>query len=202
MQKGDNMRKWMTVAVLAGGLAMAGGGCDDGDGGNGNTDGGGGGVSSGLAPTKPVNTLTPGEVTQLCKAMEDAVNAPAVSDSLCKFLSVVGAGVAATFVPATTEAQLRMSCTTGYDECKKEPARAIDCGASAPACTATVAEVEKCLSDETAAVIALGASVPACAALTKAALNTPPSTDPLEEIASCKSLDQKCPDLIPEPELD
>jgi hypothetical protein len=202
MYEGISMTKWTRIAGMVGGLALAIAGCgsDDADGspgpGNGNT--GGGAVASGLPATKPLNTLTPAEVTQICKAVDDSVKSPAVSDGMCKFLAVIATGLEASFVPGTTDAQLRMSCTEGFEECKKDT-EPEDCDPPPASCTATVAEVEKCASDLNAAIIAVGTAAPACATLTKAALSTAPSIDALVEPASCKALEQKCPGFVEEP---
>jgi hypothetical protein len=197
-----SLMTWMRVAGIVGGLAVASAGCgsDDDSPGNGGGDGVGA-IVSGLPATKPVNTLTTSEVTQLCMAVVDSSKSSSVREGTCKALGVLRATLEAGFMLANTDAELRLSCATGYEECMKDMEGG-SCEAAPASCTITVAEFEKCASDQNAAIIALGAAVPACATLTRAALSTAPSVTALEEPASCKALAPRCPGLVEEPELD
>jgi hypothetical protein len=194
-------RRTWTAGFIMVGYVFACAACGEGSG------GGPSGVSSGITPTKPVSTLTPAETTQLCKTVDDGFKDPAVTDGLCKFTAVFAAVAATLLLPNATDAQLQMACTMGYSECKKpqtgSQTATSSCKAPPASCTVTVGEVEKCLSDMKVALANLGAAVPACSTLTKATLgNSPPDTDGLtKQPDSCETIDQKCPGLVPEPNL-
>ena len=61
---------------------------------------------------------------------------------------------------------------------------------------ATVADLTKCISDDTAALKSLIASLPACSALTKAWITANANTLGGAAPASCTALDAKCPDIM------
>jgi hypothetical protein len=190
-------RKW-TVGVIVAGYALACAACGD------SGSAGPSAVSSGLPPTKVVGTLTTTETTQLCKTVEDAFKDPAVTDGLCRFTAIFAAVAATLALPSATDAQLQMACTMGYTECKKPQNQTTNqCKAPPASCTATVGEVEKCLADMKSSLANLGAAVPACSTLTKATLgSSPPDTAGLtQEPDSCETINQKCPGLVPEPNL-
>jgi hypothetical protein len=188
---------WLTVALAT----FPGCGDSGGGGGGGSTP-----VSSGLPSSKPVGGLSATELTQFCKAVDAAFNDPAVNDGICKFAAALGAAVAAGVLPTISDADLQKACTEAYQECKKPDTSPMsECKPASGSCTATVGEFEKCLSDMKAGFVKLGATVPACSMLTKASLMqmemSSQGEDPISQPDSCKVVEQKCPGMVPEPNL-
>ena len=112
--------------------------------------GGGGTGSAGAVTsvngTKPLNTLTAAESTQLCKDSGAYVGRAVSKVNACKALALVLTALGS----PTTEAQARATCASIYTPCLSAPAASssMDTCDSIPAtCTATVAQYSACFSD-------------------------------------------------------
>ena len=184
------MEKWnrMVWMVTACGLL---GSC-------GGDDGGAAPFQSGVDGNKSLGSLSDSEADKLCKAGE-AWAENLFSDAELKSLSCkLGAFVGAAFSGAKTDAELRSTCTMLYDECQKQPAEPPSsmpepsmCEKFPTNCTATVAELETCLSDFGTAYKSAFQSVPGCDSISASSMTSEPRET--EEPASCKALEMKCP---------
>lgn len=193
----------MTLRVMFVGLcavALA-AGCDSDDGGSG-TPSGGGGSGSGSAPkvshdvdtSKNIESLSDSEVQALCEAYEDAVSGLVTKEVSCK----IGALAAAAFGGAE-------ACDAAYQQCLSQPGEApsgidntcqIDEDKVADCPDVTVGEMEACMND------AIALSNQAYAALDDLSCEDGLSgTEGLsgldaETPASCKTIQDKCPELM------
>ena len=152
----------------------------------GDSKGGGAGarvIETSVSGSKTFDSLTPDEVTQVCKDL-----APGLFDASCRQTGEVTAGVAAASDATLTDAQLATACSDEFNRCQTQFAPD-DCAnvSAPPSCSATVAEYVACLVDYFAAV-------PACDGLTRDAINAT-ATAPYP--ASCATLRANCAVLAP-----
>ena len=179
----------------------------DGGGSDSKTDGGvssdsktDGSFSSSVAGSTPLNTLTPAQHSTLCKEFGAYLDGPR---TICPLVGLLAAQASASI--SATDAQLRKACTDAVASCQQQ-LDSPDGGASSgsmcepiPAnCTATVAEMSACLTDQTAVLKQTVAQIPACASLTRASFSADGGVsgggEPPEP-PSCMSLSAKCPSL-------
>ncbi len=185
----------MRRAVLA--IAIVGIGC----GSSGSK--GGGNFSTTVPGNKPISSLTPSEQAQLCHDLDQWAQT-SLQPSLCMTDAVLAAALGAAFDSSLSDAQIQMSCTQAYNQCltsgqSPDAGATSSCqmGVSDPTCMATVSEISTCLNDDTAVLAQQTNALPSCGALTRASLNTAAGTNSdagaIEEPASCKTVDTKCP---------
>lgn len=174
-------------------------------GGGGGGGAGGPGLSSGVDPTKSGEDVTTEEVTQICEAIGDYLQAKVDRIDVCRVAGVFGAAFLIEDSSAT-DADLQEACNVVVDNCRSEGAPPIDfdadeelsCEETDPLgeCTATVGEVERCsqdLIDQQFGVF----DVPSCSGLTRSYLESFGET-PSELPASCQPLEDTCPELVTE----
>lgn len=163
--------------------------------------GGGGTGSAGAVTsvngTKPLNTLTAAESTQLCKDSGAYVGRAVSKVNACKALALVLTALGS----PTTEAQARATCASIYTPCLSAPAASssMDTCDSIPAtCTATVAQYSACFSDQIVALNQVLAASPSCGTITLADLSdngtgggADGGTEPTS--AACMTFETACP---------
>ena len=154
--------------------------------GSGSKGGGSGGraIETSVSGSKTFDSLTPGEVTQVCQDL-----APGLFDASCRFTAEITAGVAAASDATLTDAQLATACDDEFNRCETQFAPD-DCAnvTAPPNCSATVAEYVACLVDYFGAV-------PACDGLTRDAI-TAAAAAPYPP--SCATVRGKCATLAPQ----
>ncbi len=190
---------WSGAAALS--LCVACGGSSSGGSGPGSTE-----FSSSLPGDKSLGSLSDSESAKLCSELESYYGP---NGAVGKETKEVGCRFSALFLAAfsgaTTDSALQAACKSGYDQCQAAPAQTdtTTCMKPAASCTATVAEMETCISDSTKALADLGSQFPECSKVTLASLQstmdpgtTPPaSTDP----PSCTAIEAKCPGFLTTP---
>jgi hypothetical protein len=182
-----------------GGTTSMNGGSSSGGSGNkaGSSNGGGGSGSGGsgvsLPGDKPLGTLSDSEVEQLCDDYEAFFSSGSFAASQQEFACLLSGVFLASLSGPMTDAELQMACKAGYDECKQMPLEPepSECSKPDASCTATVAEVEKCMKDSSQAFQDLVAELPTCAELTLTS-EEPEMTEPMDP-PSCVVVREKCP---------
>ena len=194
------MKTSVWIACVALGLALT--ACDDDDGGNKMLRDGGlqdakapdaGGVNLGVDKTKPVNQLTPTELTQAFKELEASSDrlTEQTQPKLCRVVGVIAALGAEQSAADVCNQAVAACLAPSMPDAGAGPASDDMCTAQ-PTCSATVGEVEKCMNDMLTTVNAYLDLWPTCAsaAAGMGSIPTPPG-DPV----SCSSIRSKCPDL-------
>lgn len=168
--------------------------------------GGGSGSVTTLDSSKQAGSLSDAEKTQYCKDV-NAYNAAAISEADTKKVACFSAVASTIFLggtPPKDDAELRSKCKTAYQECLAKPVEKADAGATVDDCkdavkdlancTATVGELNTCVADRAAAGKSYFAKVDsACDGLS---LDGGSGLDKeLEDPASCKAVEAKCPNL-------
>src|SRR5450432_171030 len=169
--------------------------------------GGGGGGAGGTTFTTSVpagtklTALTPAQAMQLCNDFSayGTKALAAENTGLCKLSGLL----AAAFSGGTTDAGLQAACTQGYNSClgadggvtTTSSCDSTTFSGEPSTCQATVGDLQKCTSDETAATNQIYGSLPSCSTLTAATLASALSADagagPAEP-ASCAQFDATC----------
>lgn len=157
-----------------------------------------GGSSSGsvsLPDDKSLGSLTDSELEQLCDDYEKFASTGSFATSTQEFSCLLSGVFLAAFSNPMTDAELQMACQAGYDECKQEPfePEASECEKPDPSCTATVAELKKCMADSAKAFEEVVAALPACSELTLD--SEEPETEGPMDPPSCVAVREKCPGL-------
>jgi hypothetical protein len=164
------------------------------------------GFSTGVDREKPLGTVTGPEAQSICDATQtwtrEAIAQEKQQQLACKLSATVAAALAGGLGggaggagAAATDAELRMTCQTAYDQCLATPppqsSGPATCRAFPAGCTATVAEYEACLNDMPAFVDQTIATLPSCETLNRLSLlavlniaNTLPPT--------CRTFQMKC----------
>jgi hypothetical protein len=197
------MRFSMLLVGLSAMAAVACGGSDDNDGGGGagkagsgtaGTGSGSGGtgsgnVDSGSPEGTPANELTDAQVQAFCDSVGKATEAAIGADA-----QAATCGFSAYFV-ATLSGGDAAACQMAYDECASAPpdTTSEECTKPSDTCTATVGEIEACLSDSLAQMKQLLAALPGCDDLGKDVGE--PSLES-ESPASCAVVQEKCPEAL------
>lgn len=178
------------ILVVAGALPACGGGDEDGK--------GGAPFSSGLS-SKPVSQLTDAEMTELCaKAGNYYMQDPSFKSGTCR-MAGVGAAVVSNLLGPKPDAELQKTCSDLETAClqsRGETTQEGTCKKPSGTCTATVAEIEACVTDTRNAFSSALQSLPACGTLKSSDVTPTSSGSPTNEQAmpeSCKTLEQKCP---------
>ncbi len=166
------------------------------------------GVSSGVDGTKKGNELSEDETSKVCNAVIDyRTNATAgvsQADS-CKFAGYLTAAALAAF-PGATDASIQEVCQGVVDPClAAKPTDGGDSGET-PAdvcelvtpdtvktCTATVGDIETCVTEQTDATTDAIKNAPACADITIDSLK---ESKPAESSDACKNVTSDCPLLL------
>jgi hypothetical protein len=180
---------WIITFILGLGCVVGCGGDDE----NGKAAPGSTQVESGIPPETAAGSLTPDELGQLCDAIEASLTAavedPAVRDGLCRMSGVL-VGQFAVLSGGDPEAL----CTQTYDACKQSGTQTSEgtCTAPSASCTASVGEIEQCLSDSFAALGQTLSAFPKCDALE----GFDPSSTPMQDPASCQVVQEKCPQVL------
>jgi hypothetical protein len=161
--------------------------------------------SSGLPKDESLGSLSDADSQTLCNALASysASAAAAQKDSGCKIVGFGAAGLAHNFGSAKTDADVQKACSDAETACKNSPPQRVDAGAPTctkpPAsCTATVGELETCLTDSSAALSDALSKIPECTSLTVADV-TPKDgglVGPTGSVPSCSVVNQKCPGLL------
>jgi hypothetical protein len=172
--------------------------------------GGGGGSTGGSTlttsapPNKEVSQLTPEEGKQYCLDVGRYFNAemgPLTQKSRC----LTEASRAMRGI--TSEADLRSKCSSEYQAClaKGEPPpdafETENCQKTSTTCTATVAEVNKCLEDYVARARAAGATLDSFCSRIQIDGGGVESNFDSEAPASCKAISSKCPGIAGESDV-
>lgn len=157
-----------------------------------------GGFSTSVPASKPVNTLTQQEQTQLCSDLNGYVD-----DTLTEQLKVPlcrGKALAAALQGgAKTDAEARAACKPAYEKCLTEPVdTGFDskqmCDAPAQDCAATVGELSSCIQALPGYLQASLPDLPACDAIEIAKLSEYTAEKPQPaEPAACTAYEKKCP---------
>jgi hypothetical protein len=143
----------------------------------------GGDDGSGVDPDKTFDQVSAGEANDICEWVADLVSESDAKQVACYLVGIVteqlGGGdcdqVADACLADTTPAQAGCSVTTQeLPEC---------------ASTVTVGEVETCLEDVASQIASLADTISCDSSLAE-----------LEDPASCVAIDEKCPDLLEDPE--
>ena len=145
--------------------------------------GGGGGFSTSVPSGTKLASLTTAQAAQLCTDLTTYENTQSTTQTadFCKSVGIDAAFSAqAGSTTPLTDAQVQNDCTIGYTECTSADggvSGGVNCDsttfAGAPTtCTASVSDVQKCISDMNAADVTYFAAVPSCSALTAANLST------------------------------
>jgi hypothetical protein len=174
-------------AVACGGSSEDGGG----KGGNGSTT-----VNTSIPEGTKGSDLTQAQADELCDATaaaaKSAFSGPALQKAACGY----AAFTQATFL------QMPDKCQEFYDECLKAPQESDptedfgECTKPSGECTATVGEMEACVSDTFAQLKASLAAFPGCDDVGKDVGE--PSIGNEAMPASCKVIEEKCPEALEE----
>jgi hypothetical protein len=175
------MKRWTAIAL---GIAAVSVGC-----------GGGGGSSAGAIPTsvpgsKRISDLTPAEEGQYCRDIAAwAMSGPFLTNG-CNVDAWLAAYLQSTAEPATTDAELRATCSGLYAQCVANGVTS-NCDITGPStCPATVSQYDACLVES---VNILG-TLPGCNAVTRASLAAEINslnTHPLS--STCMTVQAECP---------
>lgn len=94
-----------------------------------------------------------------------------------------------------SDAALRKTCHSIYDDCVMQGAAVAVCNTPPSDCTATVGEFESCWKDQMAAITSFIGQIPTCDTIT---VNYDPSTAPdFQAPASCTAYNSKCQAYVP-----
>lgn len=185
----------------AGGVATGGSGPVATGGTGGSATGGSVDFTTTVAGTKTIDKLTPAEAAQLCKDFEaaSAKQTASLAPGVCKL-----AGLFSTLEDNSTQA----TCEAAVQSCLAEfnkPDTTEQMCEPITGCTASVAEVTKCLNDQYAAARAFFDALPTCEQ------NAKGSTEPMGngtgmgapmQPASCKAIETTCPMIADGPSSD
>jgi hypothetical protein len=132
-----------------------------------------GGVSSGVPGSKLLSELSDSEALTLCRKGADFLLSSDLLTHAGRFSCKREAFQDAVSMPASSEAELRQICVTGYEEClaagipqQDPPDEGEDCQLADTTCTATVAEYEDCLDATPAWFKERAEAKPGCSTLT------------------------------------
>lgn len=148
----------------------------------GGDDGGGSGFSTGVSGSKKLDQLSASETQQLCSDLEEW-GQEVVENGRPKLCRIAG-------IFAEDEAQ----CEMLVQECINEPDEPTPGMCEAPDnCSATVAEVQKCLDDAVVEFNKLLDQFPTCKQIASGMASVPVSQP--QQPASCKAIESTCPDV-------
>ena len=143
--------------------------------------------------TKPLNTLTAAETTQLCNDIDAYMGKGVSKANLCKMAAVMDAA----FGGPTSDAAAQAACTSVYNQCMAAPASSSTqtCDPIPATCTATVAQFSACATDSLVALNQVLGAIPSCNAITLAELSSSSgtTTDTTTTPASCQAFETACP---------
>lgn len=110
------------------------------------------GFSSGLPGDLQGKDMSPAENKAFCEAQASYVSDALGEDGSVKFVCLLGGAFAGMLSGGGVEA-----CEKAYDDCMAEPAKPSESGSecpgeSTPDCTATVAEMEACVVEQTSTI--------------------------------------------------
>jgi len=147
--------------------------------------------------TKPLNTLTAAETTQLCNDTGAYMERVVSKANTCK----MAATMAAAFASPTSDAAAQAACTPVYNQCMAGPASSTTqtCDPIPADCTATVAQYSACVTDSLVALNQLLGAIPSCNAITLAELSdssTGGTTTDTTTPASCQAIESACPSFL------
>lgn len=161
--------------------------------------------SSGLPPDSILGGLNGTDLAGLCASRQKYLfSKPVVQEGNCR----IAGGIAALFDvlggTAKTDADVQMSCSKGYDQCKAafaSDAGAADAMCTAPksTCTGTVREYEACVTDSVATFQQVVDEMPACKDMKLSDIHVNdagPNGLTIQNPASCQALQTKCPELF------
>lgn len=159
-------------------------------------------VSSGVDSEKQGKDLSTEEIQAVCEATIEYRNQQLDGvEATCRIRGVVAGAVVA--LSGSSDRLIQEGCSEAYDECKAETQssatspEAACAGApkSAPTCTATVAEVERCLTAQIDMVQSSLEKIPSCDELTQSsaarAANEASATSDV-----CSSVQRTCPEAL------
>jgi hypothetical protein len=186
------------LAALAGSFSCGG---SDSNGGS----AGGGTYTSSLPGSKSIGDLTDSDRASLCQSTRTYYGSSSGANELgCKVAGLFAA-VPILFRPTKTDADLQKACGDAYANCEAMPSSsdagtAATCAKPTGTCTATVAEYEACVTDQSAQLASSSANIPACGTLTVAGIQGSleagvGTTTPAATPSSCQTLYTKCPGL-------
>lgn len=169
-------------------LCMACGGSDSSD--------GGGSFTTSVPRDQKLGSLSPADTAKLCSDVE--TYSKSLSAQL-KSLTCKSAGLVAVFTAsATTDAEARSACQTGYDKCLAAPAESTETDTCTPpnaSCTATVGELSACFDALPGYISSASNSFPSCATLKLSDLTETTDTgETPTPPAACTTYEAKCPD--------
>jgi len=150
------------------------------------------GFDAGLPKDKPLNSLSPDEQAAICSRLKTYFEQTGFFESQQELSCRASGLVTAITAMSKTDAEARAVCQSTYDACAAMPADVPQCTPPGAACTATVGELDACMSDLAGFLREEGKLIPTCAELTLADLGGI-GTQP-ELPASCQLYDAKCPD--------
>ena len=182
------------------GTGGSGGGAAGSSGGGAGGTGGGGGSGSAVTSicgTKPLNTLTPDESTQLCNDAIAYFKSGITKANSCKFSALSMA--ASTSAPS--DAVLRTNCTSMETSCNASatmgPGAATSCFAPPATCTATVAQYSACISDQAALLNQSANTLPNCSAVRLADISPIfGAVEAFYTVPGCMALMNECPSFV------
>jgi hypothetical protein len=182
-------------AGSGGSSSTSGGSTSMGGGKAGSSASGGSGSGVDLPSDKPLGELTDSEAEQLCDDFDELTSTGVFATAPQELSCLLQGVLLAAFASPTTDAELQAACQAAYDECKTMPLESEPSTCEKPdaTCTATVEEVEKCLTDSAQTLQDLVDSLPTCAELKvdSEPTETPDFADP----PSCVTVREKCPGL-------
>lgn len=154
--------------------------------------------SSGLSADAKVADLPADQFQSLCQKVRGDTNG---LQELCK---AYAATTAAAAPKTSTDSELQALCKMTYDSCWPVPATGpyspTTCStvATSGKCTAAVAEVEACQTEQSWTAKVNAPLVPDCATLTRAALDAIPY-DKLRSPPACPYISATCPQILQSP---
>ncbi|HET9956764.1 MAG TPA: hypothetical protein VFQ61_19850 [Polyangiaceae bacterium] len=161
----------------------------------GRTSGGGssgGSTSSGGDDTRTFAELTDDERNAVCQAEAEKLDTPENKAQNCKLL-----GAFAAFQVLQDAEQMPAACQAAYDLCMdQEQSAQVECSDDLRECTATVAEFQACWDQLPAWFGAL--DVPSCEDVSLQTL-LPLATLLTSLPQACQTLQDKCPEAVPDP---
>jgi hypothetical protein len=159
--------------------------------------------SSSLPGSSQIGSLTPDQQTTLCADMERFMSTPVILESSKELTCRLMGALLAAFAAPTTDAEARSACKPIYDDCKKTPFEAdqTTCEPYTASCTATIAELEACMTDFPGILAETANGFPSCDTLSLADLSEDMPTTGAEVTLTpaCAVIRQKCPEALPEP---
>jgi hypothetical protein len=185
------------AAVGCGGSSNNGGAGGGGGGTSGGAGTGGGSSVTSISGSKPLNTLTPAESTQLCEDATAYFMSSITKANSCKFSALVNA--ASTSSP--TDAVLQSNCTSMETACNASatmgPGSATGCFPPPATCAATVAQYSACVSDGVASFNQNVSALPSCSVVRLADLTAIfAALEATYQPAACMPLATACPDFL------